>query len=99
MFELPVETEKLETHQLLLLTKRELFLHAVFNSSYSPQDNVTLYKEVSAGGVRRREGLTFNLSFKIITSLNLDMIDREEKYFLKHLSFFLFKSFLLHKTN
>ena len=88
VFELPVETEKLETHQLLLLTKRELFLHAVFNSSHSPQENVTLYKEVSAGGARRREGLTFNLSFKIITSLNLDMIDREEKYFLKHLSFF-----------
>ena len=48
VFELPVETEKLETHQLLLLTKRDLFLHAVFNSSYNPQDNLTLFKEVSS---------------------------------------------------
>ena len=44
VFELPVETEKLETHQLLLLTKRELFLQAVLNSSTSPEENFTAYQ-------------------------------------------------------
>ena len=49
MLELPAETDKLETYQALLLTKRKIFLESIYNSSSDPDvaENLTLYREVS----------------------------------------------------
>ena len=48
ILELPAETEKLETYQAMLLTKRSLLLQSIYNSSYDTEitGNITLYKEV-----------------------------------------------------
>ena len=48
ILELPAETEKLETYQALLLTKRSLLLQSIYNSSCDTNitHNITLYKEV-----------------------------------------------------
>ena len=77
MFELPVETEKLETHQLLLLTKRELFLQTVFNSSFSPLDNSTLYKEVSSAG-RQYQTSEATLGYMLESSYSSKKMDNNK---------------------
>ena len=46
LLELPAETEKLETHQALLLTQRAILLQSIYNSSSDPGDNITAFKEV-----------------------------------------------------
>ena len=46
LLELPAETEKLETHQALLVTRRAILLQSIYNSSSEPGDNITAFKEV-----------------------------------------------------
>ena len=48
LLELPAETEKLETYQLLLITKRKILLQSIYNSSSSLDivDNATLFHQV-----------------------------------------------------
>ena len=46
LLELPAETEKLETHQALLVTQRAILLQSIYNSSSDPGDNITAFKEV-----------------------------------------------------
>ena len=45
MLELPSETERLETYQALLVTKRVIFLDRIYNSS--AEENSTEFYEVS----------------------------------------------------
>ena len=51
LLELPAETQKMETYQALLVTRRALLLHTITNMSDSvtseQQDNVTQFKQVS----------------------------------------------------
>ena len=51
LLELPAETQKMETYQALLVTRRALLLHTIHNMSDSvsaeDQDNVTQFKQVS----------------------------------------------------
>ena len=55
LLELPAETQKLETHQALLLTQRALLLQSIYNSSsdLDPGDNVTAFKEVMNDNLMR----------------------------------------------
>jgi len=47
LLELPAETEKLETFQLILITKRKILLQSIYNSSSSLDivDNATLFQQ------------------------------------------------------
>ena len=51
LLELPAETQKMETYQALLVTRRALLLHTIHNMSEAvsseDQDNVTQFKQVS----------------------------------------------------
>ena len=51
LLELPAETQKMETYQALLVTRRALLLHTIHNMteavSSEDQDNVTQFKQVS----------------------------------------------------
>ena len=55
LLELPAETQKMETYQALLVTRRALLLHTIHNMSDSvsaeDQDNVTQFKQVSGHSV------------------------------------------------
>ena len=55
LLELPAETQKMETYQALLVTRRALLLHTIHNMSESVssehQDNVTQFKQVSGHSV------------------------------------------------
>ena len=55
LLELPAETQKMETYQALLVTRRALLLHTITNMSDSvtseQQDNVTQFKQVSGHSV------------------------------------------------
>ena len=55
LLELPAETQKMETYQALLVTRRALLLHTIHNMSDSVSsedlDNVTQFKQVSGHSV------------------------------------------------
>ena len=55
LLELPAETQKMETYQALLVTRRALLLHTITNMSESlsaeDQDNLTQFKQVSGHSV------------------------------------------------
>ena len=55
LLELPAETQKMETYQALLVTRRALLLHTIHNMSEAvtseDQDNVTQFKQVSGHSV------------------------------------------------
>ena len=52
LLELPAETQKMETYQALLVTRRALLLHTITNMSESvtseQQDNLTQFKQVNS---------------------------------------------------